>query len=472
MIEFTLWWHREAVERDKIRGGGRKNVIRLSSIAAICGLALVSVHGQQTPQRPNVVLIITDDVGYGDLGSYGATDIKTPNLDALARAGVRMTHFYANGSTCTPTRAGLITGRYQSRVMLEAPLGHASSTDGRIGLPASGRSLPQLLKNAGYATGLIGKWHLGYLPQFSPLAHGFESFWGFKAGFTDYWEHNDRAGEPDLFENDVPVTATGYMTDLITERSVRFIADHARQPFFLEVAYNAAHWPYQDPDRPSKAADNGRHLLPWDENTNTRADYVKIMERADQGVGRILAAVDQHQLANDTVVIFTNDNGGEWLSRNAPLFNRKFTLFEGGIRVPTILRWPGHLPAGAVSSQVGITMDLTATVLAIAGATVPADAKLEGINLIPLLRKGAQPVTRTLFWRANLAGLNQRAVRDGNWKLLLEGTERAHLFDVVKDPGEREDLAATNVSLVRRLRQQILAWEKDVDSEAQSRASR
>jgi arylsulfatase A-like enzyme len=308
--------------------------------------------------------------------------------------------------------------------------------------------------------------------QFSPIAHGFESFWGFKAGFTDYWEHNDRAGEPDLFENDRPVTATGYMTDLITERSVRFIADHARQPFFLEVAYNAAHWPYQDPDRPSKAVDNGRHLLPWDENTNTRADYVKIMERADQGVGRILAALDQHQLANNTVVIFTNDNGGEWLSRNAPLFNRKFTLFEGGIRVPTIMRWPGHFPAGVVSAQVGITMDLTATVLAIAGASVPTDAKLEGMNLVPMLRKGAQPVTRTLFWRANLAGLNQRAVRDGNWKLLVEGTERVHLFDVVKDPGEREDLAATNAALVRRLSQQILAWEKDVDSEAQSRASR
>ena len=445
-------------------------VRRFLSLIAISALAFESPQAQPGATRPNIVLIITDDVGYGDLGSYGAPDIKTPNIDSLAKNGVKLTHFYANGSSCTPTRAGLITGRYQSRVMLEHPLGHAATDEGKLGLAATGRSLPQLLKNAGYATGLIGKWHLGYLPQFSPLAHGFDAFFGFKAGYTDYWQHTDRGGNADLFENDRPVTATGYMTDLITDRSVRFINDHARQPFFLEVAYNAAHWPYQDPDRPSTAIDNGQHLLAYDDHTNTRADYVKIMERADQGVGKILAALERQSLTNNTLVIFTNDNGGEWLSRNAPLFNRKFTLFEGGIRVPAIMRWPGHLPAGAVSTQVGITMDLTATILAISGAKVPADAKLEGINLMPMLN-GGQPVPRTLFWRVNFTGLNQKAVRDGNWKLLLEGTARLHLFDVVKDPGERDDLASSNTALVRKLYQQIAAWEKDVDAEAKARSS-
>ena len=448
-----------------------RNLARLFLIfIALCSLPSPTLDAQ--PARPNIVLIITDDVGYGDLGSYGAPDIKTPNIDSLAKAGVKMTHFYANGSSCTPTRAGLITGRYQSRVLLDHPLGHATSDEGNLGLPATGRSLPQLLKNAGYATGLIGKWHLGYLPQFSPRAHGFDSFFGFKAGYIDYWQHVDNGGQPDLFENDQPTTATGYMTDLITDRSVKFINDHARQPFFLEVAYNAAHWPYQDPDRPSTAVGNARHMHAWDDNTNTRADYVKIMERADQGIGKVLAALDRHQLTNNTLVIFTNDNGGEWLSRNAPLFNRKFTLFEGGIRVPAILKWPGHLPGGVTSTQVGITMDLTATVLAIGGASVPPDAKLEGLNLIPLLSKGGQPVSRTLYWRVNFIGLIQHAVRDGNWKLLLDGTERIHLFDVVKDPGEREDLAASNTAIVRKLRQQLVAWEKDVDSEAKSAASR
>jgi arylsulfatase A len=445
-------------------------VRRLVLLYAICGLTFASLHAQPSPARPNIVLIITDDVGYGDIGSYGGPDIKTPNIDSLAKAGTRFTQFYANGSSCTPTRAGLISGRYQQRFALERPLGHATSADANLGLPANGQSLPQLLRGRGYATALIGKWHLGYLPQFSPKAHGFDSFFGFKAGFTDYYQHTDGGGQPDLFEDDKPVTMSGYMTDLITERSVKFIGDHVKSPFFLEVAYNAAHWPYQDPDQPSTAIRNSAHLLPFDENTGTRAAYVKIMERADRGVGEILAALDRAGLSQNTLVVFTNDNGGEWLSRNAPLFNRKFTLYEGGIRVPAIIRWPGHVPAGVVTTQVGITMDLSATFLAAAGVT-PPDAKLEGMDLVPLIRAGAKPISRTLFWRVTTAGLNQRAVRDGDWKLLLEGTARVMLFDVSKDLGERDDMAASNTAVVRRMHQKLLAWEKDVDSEAKAKTS-
>jgi len=438
--------------------------------AAACLIVLTSLHAQPTaPARPNIVLIITDDVGYGDIGSYGAPDIKTPNIDSLAKAGTRFTQFYANGSSCTPTRAGLISGRYQQRLALERPLGHATTADANVGLPANGQSLPQLLRSRGYAAALIGKWHLGYLPQFSPKAHGFDSFFGFKAGFIDYYQHTDGGGQPDLFEDDKPVTMSGYMTDLITERSVKFISDHARSPFFLEVAYNAAHWPYQDPDRPSTAIRNSAHVMPYDESTDTRAAYVKIMERADRGVGEILAALDRAGLSQNTLVVFTNDNGGEWLSRNAPLFNRKFTLYEGGIRVPAIIRWPGHVPAGVVTTQVGITMDLSATFLAAAGVTPPADAKLEGMDLVPLIRTGVKPISRTLFWRVTTAGLNQRAVRDGDWKLLLEGSARVMLFDVSTDLGERNDMAASNTVVVRRMHQQLLAWEKDVDSEAKAR---
>jgi arylsulfatase A-like enzyme len=420
------------------------------------------------PSRPNIVLIITDDVGYGDIGSYGAPDIRTPNIDSLAKAGVRFTQFYANGSSCTPTRAGLISGRYQQRFALERPLSGAASPDVSIGLPATGRSLPQLLRDGGYSTALVGKWHLGYQPQFSPRAHGFESFFGFKSGYIDYYQHTDGFGHPDLFEDDKPVTMNGYMTDLITERAVKFIGEHARAPFFLEVAYNAAHWPYQDPDRPSTAIRNSAHLLPYDENTDTRAGYVKIMERADRGVGEILAALDRAGLSQNTLVVFTNDNGGEWLSRNTPLFNRKFTLYEGGIRVPAIVRWPGHVTAGAVSTQVAITMDLSATFLAAAGVSVPAAAQLEGMDLIPLLRAGAKPIPRTLFWRVAAAGLNQRAVRDGDWKLLLEGSARVMLFNVGNDISERDDVAASNTAVVRRMHQRLLAWEKDVDSEAKA----
>ena len=440
--------------------------------AVVSGLLLASLHAQPAaPSRPNIVLIITDDVGYGDLGSYGAPDVKTPNIDSLARHGTRFTQFYANASSCTPTRAGLISGRYQQRFALERPLNGGTTADSAIGLPATGRSLPQLLKDAGYATALLGKWHLGYQAKFGPLAHGFDSFFGFKSGYIDYYQHTDGAGQPDLFENEQPVKTSGYMTDLITQRSVKFIADHARSPFFLEVAYNAAHWPYQDPDVPSTAARNAAHMMPYDEHTDTRATYVKIMERADKGVGEILATLDRNGLAANTLVIFTNDNGGEWLSRNTPFFNRKFTVYEGGIRVPAIMRWPGHVPAGAVTQQVGITMDLTASILAAAGASVPGDAKLEGINLLPLINAGAKPIPRTLFWRVTTAGLNQRAVRDGDWKLLIDGNVRVMLFDVARDLIERNDVVAANTAVAKRLHDKLLAWEKDVDAEAKTRGS-
>ena len=418
-------------------------------------------------RRPNVVLIITDDVGYGDLGSYGAPDLKTPNLDRLARGGVRLTDFYANGATCTPTRTGLISGRYQQRFGLEHPLGAQPPADAERGLTATGRSLPQLLKNNGYATALIGKWHLGWKSEFSPIAHGFDYFFGFKSGYVDYYQHTTGGDAPlkaDLFENDRPVEVPGYMTDLITERSVRFIEQNSKRPFFLDVSYNAAHWPYQRPDEPTTARDNARHLGPFDEPTNTRADYVAMLERADQGIGRILAALDKAGLRENTIVIFTNDNGGEWLSRNTPLFHRKGSVWEGGIRVPTIIRWPGRIRAGRVSRQVGITMDLTASILAATGTKVPPEARLDGVNLLPVLEGRAPLIERTLFWRVKGAR-TQQAVRSGEWKLLMDGAS-AMLFNLRADVGERNNLIGQRSDIARRLRRLLTAWQEEVDAEA------
>lgn len=431
-------------------------------LAAFC----VSVSGQSQAQRPNIVLIMTDDAGYADLGVYGATDLKTPNIDGLARDGVRLTDFYANGSSCTPTRAGLISGRYQQRFTLEMPLGHAATKDVDRGLPASGRSLPQLLKNAGYATALIGKWHLGYKREFSPNAHGFDQFFGFKSGYIDFYQHTDNASQSDLFENDAPAQAAGYMTDLITERSIRFIEQNAKRPFFVDVAFNAPHWPYQRPDQPSTAAENARHMTAFDQPTNTRADYVAMLERVDQSVGRILAAIDKAGLRNNTIVIFTNDNGGEWLARNTPLFHHKFSVWEGGIRVPAIVRWPGRIPAGQVSGQVGITMDLTASMLAAAGAPVPPETKLEGINLFPVLEKKAAEIERTLFWRS----AQQRAVRSGDWKLVID-LGRPMLFNLRNDAGERTNMIGERPDIARRLRPLLEAWAQDVDAEAKKLTS-
>ena len=430
------------------------------------GCALPSLgHAQaDTQPRPNVVLIITDDLGWADVGSYGATDVRTPHIDSLARDGIRLTDFYANGVTCSPTRAGLLSGRYQQRFGIEAPLPNATSPGSDRGLPATGHSLPQLLKGNGYATGLIGKWHLGYKPEYSPSAHGFDYFFGFKSGYHDYYSHDGGDGVPDLWENDRQIERQGYTTDLITENAVRFIEEHAREPFFLDIAYNAPHWPYQVPGEPSVAPDRARHVMPHDPTTSSRADYVAMVEHLDRGIGEVLAALERLQIGEETIVIFTNDNGGEWLSSSTPLVGRKWTVWEGGIRVPAIVRWPGRIPAGKVSDQVGITMDLTASILAITGARVSADARLEGVNLFPVWEGTAPEIERTLFWRAGVGGGRQAAVRRGDWKVLVDRSH-TYVFNVRTDPSERRDLANQRQDVAQALRPLLAAWEADVDAE-------
>ncbi|MGH6631173.1 MAG: sulfatase-like hydrolase/transferase, partial [Burkholderiales bacterium] len=350
-------------------------------------------------------------------------DIRTPHLDRLARQGVRLTNCYANGPVCTPTRAAFVTGRYQQRVGLEWALTVATKEPG---LPVAETSIARMLKNDGYRTALFGKWHLGYQPEFGPNAHGFDEFFGILGGNVDQYSHKVINGEPDLYEQTQPIEKPGYLTELITDRAVAFVnsaTGHARDPFFLYVAYNAVHWPFQPPNRP----DAVRVRETW--HDGTRQDYAQMLESVDAGIGRILQALDQQGLARETLVIFTNDNGGERLSRNEPLFNSKGTLWEGGIRVPCLLRWPGHLPAGKVSGQTAITMDLTATILA-ATNTKP-ERQLDGINLLPLLQGKQAPRERTFFWRIERTERRQKAVRQGKWKYVWDG-DNSHelLFDL------------------------------------------
>ncbi|MDQ3069271.1 MAG: sulfatase-like hydrolase/transferase [Acidobacteriota bacterium] len=430
--------------------------------------ALLAGNAAQ-PVRPNVVFIMTDDMGYGDIGPYGVVDAKTPHLDRLAREGVKLTDGYANGATCTPTRVGFMTGRYQQRLGFERPLDSLHDHD--RGLLPTGVSLPALLKKAGYATGLIGKWHLGFQPEFTPNAHGFDEFFGPLAGAVDFYSHRRGDGTHDLYENATPVQSTAYLTDEFSDRSVRFIERNARRPFFLEVAYTAPHWPFQPPDRrpadplavpnPAQESDLRLQQLPGDAVPATRADYVRMVERADEGVGKILDALDRLGLAENTLVIFTNDNGGEWLSRNDPFSNRKSSVWEGGIRVPMILRWPGRIPAAATSNQVAITMDLTATILAATGSPVPPAHHPDGMDLTRVLSGAAPDVPRELFWRVPGGGEPKKAVRSGRWKLIREPS-RAMLFDLGADPGERQDLSAKHPDIVRRLQSALDAWEKDV----------
>jgi arylsulfatase A-like enzyme len=425
--------------------------------------------------RPNIVLIVADDLGYGDLGSYGAPDIKTPNLDRLAREGVRLPQFYANAPVCTPTRAALITGRYQQRLPLDRPLETNAATPATgldIGLAATGRSLPQLMKNQGYATALIGKWHLGFKPEFQPNRHGFDYFFGFLAGYVDWYEHVRGDGQPDLWENGTAVQHDGYLGHELTKRAVSYVSEHTSGPFFLEVTFGAPHWPFQSPRRRSVAARTNGSMLQQPANANppTRKDYAEIVEDLDASVGRILDAIESRGLARKTLVVFVSDNGGEWLSRNAPFFHRKDTVWEGGIRVPAIFRWTSVLPAGRTLSQVGITMDLSATFVTLAGGAA-AEAGYEGMDLLPVLRGTAAPVERTLFWRVGPAPAQARAARSGDWKLVLEGQKQL-LFDLSHDLGERQELAAQHPNRVRDLKAKFDAWEKDMDAEASTKSNR
>jgi arylsulfatase A-like enzyme len=428
---------------------------RLVAAALASLLAASSATAAAARPRPNIVLVTMDDMGYGDLSSFGAPDIRTPGIDRLAREGIRLTDFYANAPTCTPTRAALITGRYQQRVGLEEPL---HFDDWKGGLPASPFSLPALLKTRGYATALVGKWHLGQAQERGPNAHGFAVFYGFLTGAIDFYSHTQRDGTPGLFHNLEAVKHDGYLTDELTRRAIAFVEAHRPGPFFLHLSYNAPHWPFQPPGLPPEK----RSRKPW-ETDGTRHDYRLMLERADAGVAELLRALDRLGVAGHTLVAFTSDNGGEWLSRNAPFFHRKYTVWEGGIRVPTLLRWPGVVAAGSTSGQVGITMDLTATFLAAAGVERPAGYQPDGVDLAPAL-SGARPeIERTLFWRATPPFV-QKAVRSGKWKYVRD-QDQDLLFDLSRDKGEREDLARSEPAVLRELRAQLARWEKDVDAE-------
>jgi N-acetylgalactosamine-6-sulfatase len=422
-------------------------------------------------RRPNIVLIVADDMGYGDLGCYGCPDIRTPVIDKLASQGVRFTNFYANGPECTPTRAALMTGRYQQRVGgLECAIGTGNvgryddairlAEKNELGLPVEETSIARMLKDAGYATGLCGKWHLGYEPKFSPLRHGFDHFFGPLGGTADYFHHTEPQGDPMLYLNDKPVQREGYLTDLITQEAVGFIKKHRNAPFFLDVSYTAPHSPYQCPgdrkDKPVPQAD-------WD--VGTREDYAAMTEHMDKGIEEILTALEQTGLADNTVVIFISDNGGTDKARNAPFSGNKGGLFEGGIRVPCIVRWPGVLPAADELNFLSITMDLTASIARIARVSPAENRPFDGIDILWYIQRERIPPTRRLFWRARRGERTWRAVRAGFLKYITRRDRDKldeFLFDLNLDPQEKTDLLSGRKPAADRLRHLLAEWEAEV----------
>ena len=420
--------------------------------------SLVPTGTEMTPtSRPNIVFIVADDLGYADLGCYGGRVPVSPVLDRLAADGLRLTQGYANSPVCSPTRFALMTARYQYRLRgaAEEPINSRSRGSTTLGLPPEQPTLPSLLQAAGYRTALMGKWHLGYPPTFGPLRSGYEEFFGPMSGGVDYFTHCDSAGRHDLWFGEEERAEEGYLTDLISRRSVDWIERTAPggAPFFLSVHYTAPHWPWETRDDVALAAEvkgNLFHLHGGNIHT-----YRRMIEHMDEGIGQIVQALERRGALRDTLVVFTSDNGGERFSDNWPLVGGKMDLTEGGIRVPYIVRWPGVVPAGTTTLQQAITMDWAVTMFDIAGVRPGPEVPLDGLSLLPVLKDPASPIARRLYWRMKYRA--QKALRDGQWKYLAIDAHE-YLFDLSQDERERANLARRQPERLAAMRAQYDAW--------------
>ena len=427
--------------------------------AAASQLALAqgrSRSGSQSKAQANIIFLMADDLGYADLSCYGRRDYTTPHLDALAAGGTRLLQAYANSPVCSSTRTALITGRYQYRlrVGLEEPI---AALGANVGLPAEHPTLPSLLRKAGYKTALIGKWHLGRLPEYSPLQSGYDHFWGFRNGYVDYFTHKGSTAETDtddLWDGDTLVHEAGYLTDLLGNHAVSFVEANRQGPFFLSLHFSAPHWPWEGPgdEAESKRIRNLRHY-----DGGSQATYAAMVRQMDLQVGRLMKTLEQSGLARNTMVVFTSDNGGERFADTWPFTGKKTELLEGGIRIPSIIRWPGHVPAGKTSQQVAISMDWMPTLLELAGAPGDPAYPSDGMSLASVLQGSSAPVPRRLFWRYK--SQSQRAIRDGDMKF-LKIAENTFLFDVVKDPLERANLKDRHPDVFHRLSNVWDDWNK------------
>ena len=401
--------------------------------------------------KPNFVFILADDLGYADLGCYGGRVLCSPVLDRLAAEGQRFTNAYANSSVCSPTRFALATGRWQYRLRggADEPIGSLSTA---VGLPPEHPTLASLLREAGYTTALIGKWHLGYLPHFGPLRSGYDEFFGPMSGGIDYFTHCRTGGRHDLYEGEQHAHCSGYLTDLLSDRAVSFVKAQKEKPFLLSLHYTAPHWPWETrADEEESRRIQDKSIVHTD--GGSVETYVTMIRHMDEGIGRVLAALQETGLTANTFVVFTSDNGGERFSDTWPLIGKKMDLLEGGIRVPCIARWPARLPVGKTTDQLAITMDWVATFLSAAGVSPHPDYPLDGIDLC-----GAA-VKRNLFWRMKYR--DQKAMRSTNWKYLsIEGNE--FLFDLSRDARERANMKFREPERFEEMRAAYAAWNASI----------
>ena len=414
-----------------------------------------------TQKRPNIIYIVSDDLGYADLGCYGGRDETwgpvSPVLDRLAADGVRFTQGYSNSPVCSPTRFALMTARYQYRLRgaAEEPINSKSRGSATLGLPPGHPTLPSLLRGAGYRTALIGKWHLGFPPHFGPLQSGYEESFGPLAGGVDYFTHCDSSGHHDLWQNDVERHEDGYLTDLLSQRTVEYVERMAGQdaPFFVSLHYTAPHWPWETRSDAARAPTIRDNL--FDLAAGNIHVYRRMVHHMDEGIGWIMDALKRTGQLDNTLVVFTSDNGGERFSDNWPLVGGKMDLTEGGIRVPWIAHWPAVIRPAGVCGQLCMTMDWSATMLAAAGVAAHADYPLDGVSLLPVLRDAAHQFNRPLHFRMNHR--DQRALRVGDWKY-LKVDDNEYLFNIPGDERERANLAKKEPERLAAMRADWQAW--------------
>ncbi|RKT05870.1 arylsulfatase A-like enzyme [Streptomyces sp. 3211.6] len=445
-----------------------------TAAAAAAGLGAGPAHAAEAPgaaprerafraargrhsRRPNILFILGDDLGWADLSSYGSPHIKTPNLDRLAREGVRFTDAYSGSATCSPTRFSLYTGRYPARTKggLAEPIADKSA-----GLEPTHPTLASLLRAGGYATALIGKWHCGYLPDYSPTRSGWEEFFGNFGGALEYYSKLGLGGEYDLYEGDAEYKDLRYYTRIITERASEYVSrDHHGKPWLLNLNFTTPHWPWIAEGDTAESAGIVRRIKAgdaralWHQDGGSVEKYRQMVEDLDRSVGRVLDALKRSGQEEDTLVVFSSDNGGERFSYNWPLSGNKASLQEGGIRVPNILRWPARIDGGQVSRVPVFSPDWTATLLEVAGARPDPAYPLDGVSLAGYLLRGEGIAERDLFWRVR----GERALRRGDWKYYRGRSGRDQLFDLAGDVREQADRAAAEPGRLAELR---AAWEK------------
>ncbi len=422
-------------------------MVPVTAAIALCAAISLWTPAAGAPTPPNILLIFIDDLGYGELGCQGNPEIPTPHIDSIARNGIRFTNGYVSAPVCFPSRAGLMTGRYQQRFGHEFNPGPPTTPDTQIGLPLEEKTLADHLKAAGYATGLFGKWHLGDKLPFHPMKRGFDEFYGFAAAAGHpYLDAN--AGSPILRGYD-RVTEMDHTTDAFGRETVAFIEKHRTAPWFAYLSFNAVHDPLETLP---KYLDRFSAI----ENPKRRT-FAGMLSAADDAVGAVLAKIREHHLEENTLIFFLSDNGGptsQTTSRNTPLSGFKGMLLEGGIRVPFLAQWKGRIPADQTDDRPVISLDILPTALAAAGVPVPADAKAEGVNLLPFFTgETTDAPHKALFWRFGV----QRAVRMGDWKLLDQGNG-AKLFNVAEDRSEKRDLSASEPDKLKQLETAYSVW--------------